>query len=416
MEHSQYNNTTPAGLREQTLDLDNNAYTHYRTDSQMDVGEIGPTTSLHTGQQSGFTQGFLNFLAGAPLSRQEHTADQVANEQLNFANEQLSWSNESCVSESVNHRSEFSSQSSISSVESQFEQLIPNLEHSPVEPVSHVELPNELNRPNELMREEGVPTLKDASRYINEAEWPLLGSPATVRRSGPTGCGANPSNGAGETSNDQRAGEYIVPLGVKTQMNQSGKNINTSAVTQETSFRDRTRSTRPNVVLGAWLDRLSPSELQQGMEEMERTAGNGKPPTKQSKSIRIKAFNDIDNRGQTVWWEAITLEVVGKGVTPYPLVIQNPDQTVLVPSVNQSLAKKGLTIDRIVAYRQECDGPAARLVFYPPHRACKHINASFQRSAGTRLGYAVLQPVLSPPPPRPASTQQQRVQQLTSEQ
>ena len=60
------------------------------------------------------------------------------------------------------------------------------------------------------------------------------------------------------------------------------------------------------------------------------------------------------------------MEVVGKGVTPYPLVIQQSDQTVLVPSVNQSLAKKGLTIDRIVAYRQECDGPAARLNFYPP--------------------------------------------------
>ena len=98
-------------------------------------------------------------------------------------------------------------------------------------------------------------------------------------------------------------------------------------------------------------------------------AGNGKPPTKQSKSIRIKALNDIDNRGQTVWWEAITLEVVGKGVTPYPLVIQETDQAVLVPSVNQSLAKKGLTIDRIVAYRQECNGPAARLNFQPPHRA-----------------------------------------------
>ena len=100
-----------------------------------------------------------------------------------------------------------------------------------------------------------------------------------------------------------------------------------------------------------------------------------------------------------------------KGVTPYPLVIQQSDQTVLVPSVNQSLAKKGLTIDRIVAYRQECDGPAARLNFYPPHRACKHINVPFQRSAGTRLGYALIQPVLPPPPPGPASEQQQRAQQ-----
>merc|ERR1711872_182178 len=91
--------------------------------------------------------------------------------------------------------------------------------------------------PNELMREERVPALKDTSCYMDEAEWPLLGSPATVRRSGPNGGGLNPSNGAGETSNDQRTGGYIVPLGVKTHMNQSGKNINTRSVTQETSFR-----------------------------------------------------------------------------------------------------------------------------------------------------------------------------------
>ena len=149
---------------------------------------------------------------------------------------------------------------------------------------------------------------------------------------------------------------------------------------------------------------------------MERTAGNGQPPTKQSKSIRIKALNDIDSRGQTVWWEAITLEVVGKGVTPYPLAIPVTDQSVLVPSVNQSLAKKGLTIDRIVAYRQECKGPAARLNFYPPHRACKHSFVSFQRSAGTRLGYALLQPVLQPPPPSRANKQQQLARQSTSEQ
>ena len=158
---------------------------------------------------------------------------------------------------------------------------------------------NNAECPNELMRvrEERVPALKDASRYINEAEWPLLGSPAAVRRSGPTDGGLNPSGAVSEAGNDQRAGGYIVPLGVKTQMDELGKNINTSSVAQETSFRDRTLSTRPNAVLGAWLDRLSPSELQRGMEEMERTAGNGKPPTKQSKSIRIKALNDIDSHG-----------------------------------------------------------------------------------------------------------------------
>ena len=56
---------------------------------------------------------------------------------------------------------------------------------------------------------------------------------------------------------------------------------------------------------------------------MEKTAGKVQPPIKQSKSIMIKALNVIDSRGQTVWWEAIMLEVVGKGVTPYPLPTRN---------------------------------------------------------------------------------------------
>merc|ERR1712212_388807 len=181
LEHSQYTNTTLAGPREHTLDMDNNAYTYCRTDLRMDVGGIGRTTNTHTNKSSGFSQGFLNFLAGAPLSRQEHTADKVANEQLN-------WSNEGCASESIN--SEISSQLSISSNESQCEQSILDSEFSHAESFSNVELPNELNSPsadvsligqsrknnveypNELMRvrEERVSAPKDASCYRNEAE------------------------------------------------------------------------------------------------------------------------------------------------------------------------------------------------------------------------------------------------------
>ena len=118
---------------------------------------------------------------------------------------------------------------------------------------------------------------------------------------------------------------------------------------------------------------------------MEKTVRKVQPPIKQSKSIMIRALNNIDNRGQTVWWEAITLQVVGKGVTPYTLPTRDMGQCVLVPSVNQSLAKKGLTIDQIVLYRQECNGPAARLNFQTPHRACKHSFTLFQWSAGTKL-------------------------------
>ena len=182
----------------------------------MEVGEIGRTTNKHTNQASGFSQDFLNFLAGAPLSRLEHTANEVANEQL-------SWSNESCASESVNQRSEISSQTSISSNESQCEQSVFNSEFSHAESFSNVELPIALNSPNadvllerqsrknnaectnKLMwaREERAVTPKNASRYCNDEEWPLLGSHAAVRRGGPTVGRLTSSGAAGEVGNDQ---------------------------------------------------------------------------------------------------------------------------------------------------------------------------------------------------------------------
>ena len=83
----------------------------------------------------------------------------------------------------------------------------------------------------------------------------------------------------------------------------------TLSVVDNRSFEDRICSTCSYSMLGAWLDKLTPSELRLGFEEMKRSVGKKWPPTTQSMSIMIKAMND--NRGQTVWWEAIELWVVG---------------------------------------------------------------------------------------------------------
>ena len=99
----------------------------------------------------------------------------------------------------------------------------------------------------------------------------------------------------------------MVPLSVKFHQNEPGKNMSTRQVVDSRSFKDRTKSTRP--YSGAWLNKLMPTELRLGFEEMKRSVGKKWPPTTQSMSIMIKAMND--NRGQTVWWEAIELWVVG---------------------------------------------------------------------------------------------------------
>ena len=166
-------------------------------------------------------------------------------------------------------------------------------------------------------------------------------------------------------------------MSVKTHHKQTGKDMVQCPVVHNQFFRDRTRSICPLPMMGAWLDELTPTELKQGYKKMRKTTGNGQPPTTQSMSILIKALNDIDSKGQTVWWEAVELWVVGKGINPYPLPTHNMDQCILVPSVNQSLARKGLSIDQIVLNRQECNGPAARLNFQPQHRVCKHLNKRF---------------------------------------
>ena len=112
-------------------------------------------------------------------------------------------------------------------------------------------------------------------------------------------------------------------------------------------------------MLGVWLDWLPKEELSQLSKKLQVQLGDGQPPMKQSMLIMIKAPNGINSKGQTMWWEAIELWILGKRVTPYPLATQNMDQCVLVPSVNQNLAKKGLTVDRIVLNCQKFNGPAA---------------------------------------------------------
>ena len=76
-------------------------------------------------------------------------------------------------------------------------------------------------------------------------------------------------------------------------------------VVENQFFRDRTHSTRPLPMLGAWLDKLLQEEMKQLSKEMRILSGEGQPPTTQSTSIMIKALNGINSKGQTVWWEEI---------------------------------------------------------------------------------------------------------------
>ena len=130
-----------------------------------------------------------------------------------------------------------------------------------------------------------------------------------------------------------------------------------------------------------------------------QTAGEGQPPTIHSPSIQIIAVNGIDSAGKNVWWEEVLLQVVEKGKKPYPLPDPPGDAYVIVPSVNQTLLQKGITVDQVSLYRRECKGPAARFRSIPSHNSCGHANPVMQMRVGTRIGYALLMPVNLPPPP-----------------
>ena len=75
---------------------------------------------------------------------------------------------------------------------------------------------------------------------------------------------------------------------------------------------------------------------------------------------------------------------------------QKMEGCVLIPSVNQNLAKQGLMIDRVDWERRELGRPAARLRFFSPHKSCSHSHVIFQKPAGTRLGYVMMSPVIQP--------------------
>ena len=100
-----------------------------------------------------------------------------------------------------------------------------------------------------------------------------------------------------------------------------------------------------------------------------------------------------------MWWEEVLLQVVEKGKKPYTLPNPPDDACVLVPSVNQTLLQKGITVDQVRLYRRECNGPAARFMSLPSHNSCGHDNPIFQKPASTRVGYVMLMPVNVPPPP-----------------
>ena len=150
------------------------------------------------------------------------------------------------------------------------------------------------------------------------------------------------------------------------------------------------RSSRPFASL---MDCVHPVTQQQ------RPLGEAQPPTIQSPSIQMIAVNGINSAGRNVWWEEVRLQVVEKGRKPYPLPTLPGEACVLVPSVNQSLLQKGITVDQVSLYRRECNGPAARFMLVPAHNSCGHSNPIFQKRPGTRIGYALLMPVNLPPPP-----------------
>ena len=113
------------------------------------------------------------------------------------------------------------------------------------------------------------------------------------------------------------------------------------------------------------------------------------------------ALSGVNNNRQSVWWKEVELWVHSKGREPHMLPHrpsshpQPVENCVLVPPVMQSLAKKRGN-NRSSGEQKELGKPAARLVFFPQHRTCKHSNVFFQKSVGTRLGYFVIIPVFTP--------------------
>ena len=96
----------------------------------------------------------------------------------------------------------------------------------------------------------------------------------------------------------------------------------------------RGRSSRPHLMLGAWLDKVPEKELGQLLGQVSKTTKIIPPPTTHSASILMKAPKGVNNTGPNMWWEEVELWVTGKEREPYLLLPQGGENCVLVQSVN----------------------------------------------------------------------------------
>ena len=118
-------------------------------------------------------------------------------------------------------------------------------------------------------------------------------------------------------------------------------------------------------------------------------------PTKDRPSILMTLPKGMDNNGQKAWWEEVSLSVVRKGA-PVTAFTNPPPGCDLVPSINDSLLKKGIQVDRVVMDRKECNGnPAARFYF------CKDSRKNILQRPKTRAGFVRLTPPVAHAPGGP---------------
>ena len=135
----------------------------------------------------------------------------------------------------------------------------------------------------------------------------------------------------------------------------------------------RGRLARPYRTLASFLNHMPDEEVSKALEQMDET-----PPITQSTSILMTAPKGVNSKGRNVWWEEVELWVTRKGMEPFLLPPRKSEECLLVPSVNQNLAKQGLIIDHVVWERREFGRPAARLRFFPQHKQYKHSNTFFR--------------------------------------
>ena len=94
---------------------------------------------------------------------------------------------------------------------------------------------------------------------------------------------------------------------------------------------ERKRPERAQLTLG---DYFESAKLQEGKRH----------PTKDRPSILMTLPKGMDNKGQTRWWEEVSLSMVHKGA-PVIAFTNPPPECDLVPSINDSLLKKGIQVD-----------------------------------------------------------------------